>query len=40
MGDRAGVERAYQRLSVYLREEFEVEPSPETVELYRDLRGD
>jgi len=39
MGDRAGVERAYQRLSGYLKEEFEVEPSPKTVELYRDLRG-
>ena len=40
MGDRAGVERAFQRCSDYLRQEFEVEPSPETVELYRELRGD
>jgi LuxR family maltose regulon positive regulatory protein len=40
MGDRAGVERAFKRLSGYLKEEFDVDPSPETAELYHSLRGD
>jgi len=35
-----GVERVFKRLNGYLREEFEVEPSPETLELYHNLRGD
>jgi ATP/maltotriose-dependent transcriptional regulator MalT/DNA-binding SARP family transcriptional activator len=40
MGDRAGVERAFKRISSYLKEEFDVDPSPETVELYHRLRED
>lgn len=37
-GDRAGVERSFERCSRYLAENFDVSPSPETVALYHALR--
>jgi len=38
MGDRAGVEQTFKRCSEYLLDNFEVDPSPETLELYQRLR--
>jgi ATP/maltotriose-dependent transcriptional regulator MalT/DNA-binding SARP family transcriptional activator len=38
-GNRAGVERTFKRCSKYLMDEFEVDPSPDTVELHNRLRG-
>jgi DNA-binding SARP family transcriptional activator len=37
LGDKASVARAYQRCQDILRNEFNMEPSPETQELYRKL---
>jgi DNA-binding SARP family transcriptional activator len=38
-GDRAGALAAYNALAIYLRDEFEVEPSPETGALAERIRG-
>jgi TolB-like protein len=38
MGDRAGALRAYERFAGLLREEYDVEPSPETEELVQQIR--
>jgi ATP/maltotriose-dependent transcriptional regulator MalT/DNA-binding SARP family transcriptional activator len=37
-GNRAGIEEAYRRCCSYLRENYEVPPSPQTTELYQRLR--
>ncbi len=37
-GNRAGIESAFKRCREYLKENFEVAPSPETTELYERLR--
>jgi ATP/maltotriose-dependent transcriptional regulator MalT/DNA-binding SARP family transcriptional activator len=38
MGDRVGMEKAYERCRKYLDENFDVSPSPETMGLYKTLR--
>jgi LuxR family maltose regulon positive regulatory protein len=37
-GNRAGVEEAFRRCAAYLKENYEVSPSPETTALYERLR--
>jgi DNA-binding SARP family transcriptional activator len=39
IGDRAGIERTYDKCCRYLEDNFDVSPSPETEELYHSLRG-
>ena len=39
MGDRAGALRAYERFAALTREEYGVEPSPETEALVAEIRG-
>ncbi|HUG47236.1 MAG TPA: BTAD domain-containing putative transcriptional regulator [Candidatus Limnocylindria bacterium] len=39
MGDRAGALRTYERFADLMREEYGVEPSPETEALVREVRG-
>jgi ATP/maltotriose-dependent transcriptional regulator MalT/DNA-binding SARP family transcriptional activator len=38
VGHRAGVEETYRRCTAYLKDTYEVTPSPETTELYQRLR--
>ncbi len=40
MGNRSGIEETFKRCEKFLRENYEVEPSQETVELYQSLRKD
>jgi TolB-like protein len=39
LGDRAGALRAHERFSALLREEYGVDPSPETDALVKEIRG-
>jgi TolB-like protein len=39
MGDRAGALRAHERFAVLLREDYGVDPSPETQALMEEIRG-
>ncbi len=39
MGDRAGALRTYERFAELMREEYGVEPSPETEALVQEIRG-
>jgi two-component SAPR family response regulator len=39
IGDRAGIERTYDKCCSFLKDNFDVSPSPETEELYHSLRG-
>ncbi len=38
MGNRAGIETTFQRCSKFLHENYEVEPSAETIQVYQRLR--
>ncbi len=38
LGNRSGIEETYKRCQKFLRENYDVEPSQETVDLYRSLR--
>lgn len=37
-GNRAGIEEAFRQCSSYLKENYEVSPSPQTIDLYQRLR--
>jgi LuxR family maltose regulon positive regulatory protein len=39
LGDRSGIERTYRRCCSYLKDTYDVSPSPETEKLYHSLRG-
>lgn len=39
LGNRPGIERAYNNCCEYLKKNYDLSPSPETVEVYQKLRG-